>query len=750
MKIAALPYVLFVVLSSLHLAQAIEWTTVQLTDNTVDDFAQGISGKNVVWDSYNGNGYDTFLHDGVQTIELSEEPYKTNIHPIAAGNRVIWEADTGDLANEAAVFLFDGETTTRLTHSALHGYHDVSEEFAVWVDKERQGGGIFVFDGTNTTKLSDAAVVPYLSGSNVVWSEPVGGDHEIFLYDGTRTVQVTDNDIDDAAPIASIQTVTWSGGRGNEREVFLYDGNMTERLTEVTEACGPRVIPSFIEGERIIAGFNDGQDDEVCYYNGQTAKRLTDDTFYNHGWGISAKYVLLSRDAGDVSIGDHDFEFLLYDDFKAQRIPLNVQRITQNDHRDDIAVGLYEDESSTSVLWQGHDGHDYEVFVATRPVQKVHLAFDAEEVPIDIEQLCVFDKCYDVYIEQEGEMPGIVGLPRFDEYTQRLRANVETIFSNSGVTNIEFVDEPDGATVVWFARRPDDRNWGLAGKAFLGDIRDLNAGIDRLNRNVDDSVVVFVNDNLLNDETEAESVAHELGHAFGVRHINPEDEEGAEIPLIMDYDREDGLQQFFEGVTQIVEPPEDGKRGNFPSKGTHNPIYHLYRYVDAVSDADLRDMGIRLGGWDLDIGGLPTIVIGLGFSNTESMLYDVTVFSGHGDDDSTVLAQFDEIQIGDLAEQIFHLDAGMGFGMVGATTPDAGWDVLLSAGDPFEEDGINVTPERGENHLLLQQISMEEPKGYVTLSTVVMEAVFVPEPSNFVLAVLAVMSLLFARRRRSR
>lgn len=83
---------------------------------------------------------------------------------------------------------------------------------------------------------------PLVSGFNIVWAGPGGGDggadNEIFFFDGSNTQQLTQNSVDDKVEGIDGSHVVWSsqiGGidqRGTATyELFDFDGKTTNRLT---------------------------------------------------------------------------------------------------------------------------------------------------------------------------------------------------------------------------------------------------------------------------------------------------------------------------------------------------------------------------------------------------------------------------------------------------------------------------------------------------------------------------------------
>ena len=159
------------------------------------------------------------------------------------------------------------------------------------------------------------------------------------------------------------------------------------------------------------------------------------------------------------------------------------------------------------------------VEIAPFTTQKVFLNFDAEKLPWWVKAYKVDPPFRDpIYIIGDPEGVGtretihdVSGLP---EFRADVEETVRNIFLNSGIPNVEFVDDPAGATTVWFVKMP-----GLgdttAGQALPGNLEWWHFwdGIDRFNTNEDDSVVVFVDPFIVeqgNSEGAAETIAHEL------------------------------------------------------------------------------------------------------------------------------------------------------------------------------------------------------------------------------------------------
>ena len=118
------------------------------------------------------------------------------------------------------------------------------------------------------------------------------------------------------------------------------------------------------------------------------------------------------------------------------------------------------------------------------------------------------------------------------------------------------------------------------------------SGADRFDLRKDGVVAVFMDgSDSINDISEI--IAHEALHGYGGRHINPLQNNGSEV---LDYSRSSN-PIITDIKTNIVEPPNDGETSK-PT--THNPAYHIRRYVLGEDPDDLsKKESLVPGTWDI-------------------------------------------------------------------------------------------------------------------------------------------------------
>lgn len=217
-------------------------------------------------------------------------------------------------------------------------------------------------------------------------------------------------------------------------------------------------------------------------------------------------------------------------------------------------------------------------------------------------------------------------------------------------------------------------------------------GVDRYNTE-DNNIVAVLMDGSDAMLSVAETVAHEGAHAFGARHINPVQGSGAEV---MDYDSS-GLETFVKTPANITEPPVDGKPA---TSVTHNPAYHIRRYVNEESDTQLRLEGLTPGTWDRT--AFENILYSLGLSDLTQSLSDLYVLVlgrdplVEGDDESfgTLIPVAENIDSsGNLT---FTVPEGSEFRIVASTGDSSLLDAVLEL-DPDADDPYAMTANPSSN-----------------------------------------------------
>ena len=202
---------------------------------------------------------------------------------------------------------------------------------------------------------------------------------------------------------------------------------------------------------------------------------------------------------------------------------------------------------------------------------------------------------------------GYMSASNFSESDRNLIvAEVQRIFASSGtdilVTQIkptsgEFYSVEMANALDSFDSNGDGvRDALLTGKAYdIVKIELLNKalgnyGIDRFDKRKDGRVAVFY-DGGSDIYNVSETIAHEVGHGLGGFHIDP-NSRGSQV---LDYtDALPGTAIFYNQVTNMV----DFNNGGALLAETHNPQYHIRRFVDGETKSGLAAQGLQPGTWD--------------------------------------------------------------------------------------------------------------------------------------------------------
>ena len=279
-------------------------------------------------------------------------------------------------------------------------------------------------------------------------------------------------------------------------------------------------------------------------------------------------------------------------------------------------------------------------------------------------------------------------------------SKIQDIFARSGVYNIEWTTtDSDDAVAVYFCPTLTPDVWyGITlGKP------------DQFNDNRRGKCIVFVTGM---DQVDAASAAHEIGHALGLQHVDPNT--GID-PL-----HEEVMQtvgDFTGPFPKFINAVTVGSDSSLSKKGTtHNPLYHLLQFVDGWSPIELHAAGINPGSWD---SGSPTTVR-FSFQNASLRLHDIMVFASGGNSESTyMLDQIPSATLYELSQRSFTVPEGMGVVLLASSTTNGEPDVISSSGDPFVSTNQILSADSPTNTFSL--FRQDSPTNAVEVSTATAE-----------------------------
>lgn len=717
-------------------------TIVAQIGGPITDIQPGASindGGLVAFVASQSSGQSVYVGDGSTAAQLisfavpsSSRPYGTELQ-INNSNQVAAVDGTGSArsariwdANNPGTFTTIGNG--RILSPPI-GYFDSLGSFASMAN-DGQLAFAGLEDATWDVHLSDSQVNSFDLFSEVT-TFPAGTFFRFKAADGDRVVvgsrqgtnkRIVLHDItgiDTQVSIATTASGLWNDlgvrpGISDDGEIVTFFGDLTQAgATTLGTTAGPGIFASVpmtfgretfrvVETGPEIGGFepdsaigvtnlHESRSEATVVYKGVDSGGA-ESLFDTRLKFLPGRFDLITASAPNVLVSDGD---------TISGLNGTIQGIGVTDpvSNSSIPRAAFQVQTSTG---------DKGIVAAVVPTHKVVLAW-GESAPASITQVDIFGTERTV-TNPFGSTPAFSAASTFQE---SVRAHVQQQFTDSGIEGVVVVNgnSEEGATNVYFAP-PMGNTLGQA-----------VSGIDRFNLNSTGEVITFVQSNI---EIDAETVTHEVGHALGLRHVNPD---GVGALSVMDYDIAAGdIEVFSNSVTEVTEPPT---ATGSPQGFTHNPLYHLKHYVDGVPQSELEVMGIMPGDWDRKSLILNPLELEFDFALREDLtLYDVTVLKVPSDpSESTILSTFPEITLGELELETFSIMESEGLSLLASSTDGGDFDISLALGNPFNENALVAYPADGVNSYFLQMES-SAPAGFETLTSFMVMATAVPEPTT--------------------
>jgi hypothetical protein len=159
---------------------------------------------------------------------------------------------------------------------------------------------------------------PQMSDGRIVWSEQVGGNHEVFLFDSGTITQLTENDVDDVRPDLAGENIAWLQHLVGEHPSFTDDVYRIQ-VNGKTVADGLEGVYDLHVAREGVA-WSQSPDryapSTIFFYDGAETKSLSlNGTWANHNPQISGECIVWS---GFDERGNHAY---LYNGSEITQLP---------------------------------------------------------------------------------------------------------------------------------------------------------------------------------------------------------------------------------------------------------------------------------------------------------------------------------------------------------------------------------------------------------------------------------------------
>lgn len=213
-------------------------------------------------------------------------------------------------------------------------------------------------------------------------------------------------------------------------------------------------------------------------------------------------------------------------------------------------------------------------------------------------------------------------------------------------------------------------------------------GIDQFNYDLVNEVAVFFDPDsiFLRDTAEhvSEVIAHEVGHALGLRHIIGVVDA---CQKVMDYNHcsrtSPGIIETFATRPFLIFDPQIPSEDNEPVGINHNPTYHIEKHVLKKSNTTIESLGIIPGDWDINTR--IQYKLELTALTMSDAIYNCTVQGpdlGDDEEGSMTYAFFRSVDPENLSAVEWAVPEGTPLRIRASTTPDGELDLLFTVSTP--------------------------------------------------------------------
>jgi len=328
------------------------------------------------------------------------------------------------------------------------------------------------------------------------------------------------------------------------------------------------------------------------------------------------------------------------------------------------------------------------------PPQKIFLAYN-QPSSFSVSQISTMWGTSPPITNPWGSLPAASVL---ESYRIETTTKLKNIFARAGVSNIDWTSTDSGDAIdIYFCQPlvPDT----LYGKSL--------SFPDQFNSKRHGEMIVFVTGDSGQD---AITAAHEIGHLLGLRHVEPNNQE------VMQKSNDNTVSPRFCNAVSVISDTWAEVAANLIPR-THNPLYHLLRYVEGWTPAQLLNAGINPGTWDT--GSFVNTHFSFGGSNLR--LHNIMVFASGGDAESTfMLEQIPSATLTELTALSFNVPQGQGLMILASSSAEGDLDVISSTGDPFVPANQIISTETASQPFTL--FRQDSPTSAVAIATATVES----------------------------